>query len=90
MSYECHITTTTMFAPGVKKLLELPGLQGCKTSEIERDPILGDATYLYVTFHKSSLTDAQEMMRDIVSLMTLNNIPVIREKIELIIHDRRY
>jgi hypothetical protein len=86
MNYECHITLNLSDAAvGEAVAQELHW----KTSEIARDPVLGKASYFYLTTHDN---DVQRMFQRMnFACMTLENwgVKVVREKIELIIHDTK-
>lgn len=87
MNYEIHITCSvyhSAVAEQVAKTLHW------KTSEIARDPVLGKATYFYLTTHTATLEDAHIRMEACCAALETEGVPVIREKIEHIVHDRRY
>ena len=84
--FECHITTQVRYADRVNAILP----PGWKTSEIKRDPLLGDASYFYLTTHGQSWELIYHGMVHLRERLRLNDIPVLREKIELIIHDVRF
>jgi hypothetical protein len=85
--FECHITCMqhdSVKATEVAKQLHW------KTSEIARDPVLGNDTYFYLTSHSDKLATMYERMEKVVAQLTWVNVKVIREKIEVIIHDVRF
>lgn len=86
MSYECHITTTVAHA-------QLAGDQaavfGWKTSEIKRDPILGDGSHFYLTKHHASFTELYSLMELHAARMRQAGIPIVRLKIEHIVYDTK-
>jgi hypothetical protein len=85
--YECHITTTTEHVEVATRIAQA---NGWKTSQIERDPILGDETFFYLTkYHIDFLAIGEEMMI-MVNTLHIAGVKVLREKIEKIVHDRRY
>lgn len=84
--FECHITVSTEYADTATKIAKI---QHWKTSEIARDPILGNDTYFYLTTHAKDYKDMWDRLRSCVSTFEDHEIPVIREKIELIVHDTK-
>lgn len=86
MLYECHITLSVDYA---EKATEVAKELHWKTSEIARDPVLGNATYFYLTTHTNDFPQMWERMKRATTLLEDMKVPVIREKIELIIHDTK-
>ncbi len=86
MNYECHITVSTEHA---EKAAEIARICHWKTSEIARDPILGDKNFYYLTSHSAEFDAMFERMRACCNMLESFDVPVIREKIELIIHDTK-
>lgn len=86
MNYECHITTETSSA---EKAAQVAQTLGWKTSEIARDPLLGDKNYFYLTLHERTFGEIKARMEHCVSILRANEIPVIRQKIEIIIFDTK-
>lgn len=86
MLYECHITVSTEHA-------EIATMVAkdfhWKTSEIARDPVLGDKNFFYLTTHTNDFPQMWEKMNRASAQLKLMDVPVIREKIELIIHDTK-
>ncbi len=60
-----------------------------KTSEIARDPVLGNATYFYLTTHGPNFTTVSTRMRFTCEALEAAGANVIREKIEEITYDKR-
>lgn len=86
MIYECHITVSTDDAEAATTVAkELHW----KTSEIARDPILGDKNFFYLTTHTNDFPLMWERMNSAANQLRSMNVKVIREKIELIIHDTK-
>jgi hypothetical protein len=86
--YEIHITCMTSQAQAAT---EVAKKLHWKTSEIARDPVLGNDTYFYLTKYAETLDIAHTYLTDaIVALLYTYNVEVIREKIEHIVHDVRY
>jgi len=86
MIYECHITCSegdAMLCEAVARELHW------KTSEIARDPMLGQATYCYMTSHDVDLLRMYARMTTAVQRLGSVGVGVIRTKIELIVHDSR-
>lgn len=86
-SFECHITVSTAHAEIATKIAEG---SHWKTSEIARDPLLGDRNFFYLTKHSVVLGTLMADMRNAVKSLSMTGVPVLREKIEVIIHDVRY
>ena len=84
--FECHITGQVKDA----KVLELIArAEHWKTSEIKRDPVLGDDSYFYLTSHDTNLTKMMGRMNSVTAQMNAAGCKVIREKIEVIIYDTK-
>lgn len=86
MLYECHITTRVSDA---EKITQIIKGQRWKTSEIARDPVLGNATFFYLTAHDDNIQKMFSRMNAMVEELRRYNITILREKIELIIHDTK-
>lgn len=86
MNYECHITVSTRYADRASVVAR--NLHW-KTSEIARDPVLGDDTYFYLTTHASNPKIIFERMEYCTAMLRDEGVPIIREKVELIIHDTK-
>jgi hypothetical protein len=84
--FECHITVSTEHAETATNIAKL-----ChwKTSEIAGDPILGDKNFFYLTSHSKNYSDMWDRLRNTVRMFENVEVPVIREKIELIVHDTK-
>lgn len=87
MTYEVHITVDLKHN---KEAQQVADKHGWKTSEIARDIILGQKSYFYLTQHFREKDKAFEELASTVYSLTVNfKIPVIRQKIELIIFDTK-
>ncbi len=86
MLYECHITLSVDYA---EKATEVAKELHWKTSEIARDPVLGNATFFYLTTHTNDFPQMWGKMNAATALLAKMDVPVLREKIELIIHDTK-
>jgi hypothetical protein len=88
--YECHVTLTGMASVWAEKWIKDAGWT---YSRIDGDPDLGAGVKQYATKHfnvrKSQEKIIDEMRRLALSL-TLRGCEVLREKIELVIYDRRH
>jgi len=84
--FECHITVSTEDAESATQVAKNAHW---KTSEIARDPILGDKNYFYLTSHSIDYSTMWARLRNAVILLEEADVPVIREKIELIVHDTK-
>ena len=85
--FEIHITC---FCSQATQAAQVASALKWKTSEIKRDPVLGNDTYYYLTKYAASLELAHAELRTCVDQLINNKIVVIREKIEHIVHDKRY
>lgn len=86
MLLECHITVDLDDA----ELAQLVADElHWKTSEIERDPLLGQASYFYLTTHDTELVRLMSRMRSATAVLKSHAVRVVREKIELIIYDTK-
>lgn len=86
MLFECHITVSTRDAEAATMVaLE----KHWKTSEIARDPVLGNDTFFYLTSHASDYVDMWERLRSTVESLNFWGVEVLREKIELIMYDTK-
>lgn len=84
--FECHVTLNL----SDKEIGEQLGTEfHWSTSEIERDPVLGKASYFYLTTHDTDLQRMYRRMDTIVAAAKARGIFVVREKIEVIIHDTK-
>lgn len=84
--YECHVTCDVAYA---EICTQVANEFHWKTSQIARDPVLGQATYFYLTTHSDDFETMWDRMCEVVLNLQLRNAPVLREKIELVIHDVR-
>lgn len=85
--FECHITVPQSHA-GVAH--DVAQNRNWKTSEIARDPLLGDDTHFYLTCHSTDYDTIYAKMCQAVSDLQYADVPVLREKIEQIVHDVRH
>lgn len=86
MSYECHITTLVKDAEVCELIARA---EGWKTSEIKRDPILGDGSHFYLTCHSTDFMEIFGKMKDTANKLGDVGVQVLRKKIEHIIYDSR-
>lgn len=85
--YECHVTINKPETAHEHEKMDKMGKDlGWKTSCIERDPLLGRATYFYFTTHH---VDYDSIFRKMKSLSEVLGNLVIREKIEHILYDTK-
>lgn len=85
--FECHITIPKVNAEVgemVAKALHW------KWSCIDGDPVLGRQAFGYLTTHGDEFFALRERMRQATHDLLCQGVPVIREKIEKIVYDRRY
>jgi hypothetical protein len=86
-SYECHITVSVKDA---ELATHVAKRFNCKTSEIARDPVLGDDTFFYLTFHTTDYVQALGKMETVcIQLQEVQKVNVIRKKIEKIVYDTK-
>lgn len=86
MNYECHVTVSTEHAEKAARVAEA---FHWKTSEIARDPVLGDKNFYYLTTHDADIRRMFSRMDLCRQQLEARGVPVLREKIELIIHDTK-
>lgn len=87
MLFECHITLHLDDADVGNHLAKE---FHWKTSQIERDPVLGNNAYFYLTTHASNYIEIYtKMNRTSLAFESLTNRTVVREKIELIMYDTK-
>lgn len=87
MLYESHITVSIKDAELAQKVADE---QNWKTSEIKRDITLGDNSYFYLTTHCPEIRLMFSRLNRATDMLKFYKINVIREKIELIIHDTKF
>lgn len=85
--YECHITL--YLGDGVVGSQVAKRLHW-KTSQISRDPVLGDDTYFYLTTHASDYPAMRGRMDEALEELRGLQVHIVREKIECIVHDVRH
>ena len=85
--FEIHITCYTS-----QSLLASEVATQChwKTSEIMRDPILGNDTYYYLTKYATTKAIAMAYIEEASIELLARGVRIVREKIEHIVHDIRY
>lgn len=86
MNFECHITTTVAAAGEAERIALI---HGWKTSEIKRDPVLGDGSHFYLTAHSHSYSLLLAKMHMTTAYLRNADCVVLREKIELIMYDTK-
>lgn len=87
MIYECHITCDVKDAAIAT---EVARIDNWKTSEIARDPTLGNKNFFYLTCHERDVEKIFLRMRAVVRALRHLKVEVLREKIELIIYDTKF
>jgi hypothetical protein len=78
MTYECHVTTRVKYAPQAQQIADE---RGWKTSEIARDPLLGDDVYYYLTKHSPDAIGLHSDMDGVSTLLQEAGCEVLRRKI---------
>ncbi len=92
MLYECHVTVPKpMTHRDREQLRSIAARLHWKTSEIDRDPALGDHVFFYFTSHSDRLDEIKQRMEDLrrTLIATGINVDVLRMKIEKIVLDWR-
>lgn len=87
MLYEIHITVDTKYA---LIATEIAKDFKWKTSEIARDPILGNKNFFYLTKYAETEHQAHQFIYDVLAEFERLSVLPIRTKIEHIIYDKRY
>jgi len=83
---ECHITFSVENA---EFCTAVAAANHWKTSEIARDPVLGDKNFFYLTTHDTDLIKLMQRIHRIRFFAEESNVQILREKIELIIYDTK-
>jgi hypothetical protein len=87
-SFECHVTVDPP-PEDVSDCHRIAAKLGWKTSEIERDPVLGDRKYFYFTAHARSFEVLKARMDELTAELRAEELNVLREKIENIVYDTK-
>lgn len=85
--YEIHITTDTLDAEVASTVARA---NKWKTSEIARDPVLGNKNYFYLTKYADTLGEAQLEVLEIIAALRDAGVDPLRAKIEQIVFDQRF
>lgn len=91
--YECHITVPVGDATAAANNAVVEMLvEECrwKTSEIKRDPVLGDDSHFYFTSHLVDRDKMEVKMKAAIMLLRAAGVRVLRAKIEHVIYDERF
>lgn len=86
MNFECHITCTM---PHSALAAAVAVRNHWKTSAIDGDPELGKHVFFYLTKHDEDYVRLHGHMKMTVGDLERAGVLVVREKIELIMHDVR-
>jgi len=84
--FECHITIGLADAELGEEIAQQ---LHWSTSQIERDPVLGKASYFYLTTHENNLVRIKLRMEYASKMLRECGVLVIREKIEHIVYDTK-
>lgn len=84
--FECHITTRVGDAQAAE---EVAKWLHWKTSEIKRDPVLGDDSHFYLTTHGTTFNDIENRMWTAAKMLQWRGVEYLRLKIEQIVFDSR-
>ena len=85
--YEIHITVDVSKASIASQVARD---YKWKTSEIARDPVLGNKNFFYLTKYKSTFFEAFETMQECIEALADLDVSILREKIEHIVHDIKH
>lgn len=86
MYCEIHITVSTKDSD---EATNVANLLNWKTSEIARDPLLGQDTFFYLTTHRESIETAMADMNACANMLEANGVKILRMKIEHVIYDTK-
>lgn len=86
MMLECHITCNFADKDMAQEVAEH---LHWTTSEIERDPVLGKASYFYLTTHGTDVQAMFSRMEHADIVLRTSGVISVRKKIELIIYDTK-
>lgn len=89
MNCEIHLTFHISQAARVAALIEA-GFTHWKFSEIQGDPVMGAKPFCYLTTYADDAKSALSRIEHIRPAIRRAEIQLLREKIEVIIHDKRY
>lgn len=89
--FECHVSVLKPASPaGMDDLHKIARRLLWKTSVIDGDPDMGDTIFFYFTRHRALVAPLMEEMEELSDALRAAGYPVVRQKIEQIIYDRRY
>lgn len=86
MKFECHVTCLSSQADLAQNVATA---LGWKTSQIARDPVLGDDTFFYLTMYDTDYMTLYHRMKFVAYRLMAEGCTVVREKIELIMFDTK-
>jgi hypothetical protein len=86
LPYEIHITVARHSAEAAARVA---AQTKWKTSEIARDPHLGDATFFYLTTHAESFEGAKALMFGEIAALKHVGVQAVRSKIEHVVYDTK-
>jgi hypothetical protein len=86
VNFECHITVSLANGP---LAWQVANEFHWSTSEIARDPVLGKASYFYLTSHGDDFVDLYRRMETVATELEREGVKVIRKKIEAILYDTK-
>lgn len=90
MSFEVHVTCHRH--DGIKAqaaVKAFPNLKDLHFSAIDGDPQLGKKAFCYFTTHSNNYITAYHQMKMCVAALQHAEVPVLREKIEMIMYDTK-
>lgn len=86
MSFESHITIRVADAEIGE---QVAARFGWKTSEIKRDPLLGDDSHFYLTKHSGALSEIYGEVEKASAALRQDGVAILRQKVELIVYDTK-
>lgn len=89
MNFECHITVPLAHKQIALNTTADRAFAKWHNSEIKRDPVLGKASYFYLTAHSDNYISLYTQMKALVGALSQDGANVVREKIELIMYDTK-
>lgn len=88
--FEIHVTCPLPSKKDRAVLIKVAKICGWHTSSIKGDPLLGTGSKFYLTAHRKTYSDAALVMKLMMQELKLQNIKILRSKIEGIMWDKRY
>lgn len=91
MKFEAHITINREDYEKARDAVAAVGAEDkWKVSRIDGDPVMGDKVFAYLTGYDTNYEVMLRRLRAAIEFLRGYDVPVLREKIELIMHDVRH